>query len=400
MTQPARSSVTDQASAFEIKGTQMTQTQAAVTRGRDAPFSIEPVTIDTPRPDEVLVRMVAAGLCHTDLSVRSGRTPLPLPAVLGHEGAGIVERVGSDVVRVREGDHVLLTFNSCGSCSACHRDNPASCDDWASRNLLSGRRTDGSSTMRWEGNPVSASFFGQSAFSRRALVHERSVVRVDDDVPLEILAPLGCAIQTGMGTIKNVLRPARDSTLVIFGAGAVGLAAVMGAKIAGVERVVVVDRIASRLEIAKSLGATEIVDTRAGAGDDVLMSLTGGRGFDYSVEATGNVEILEQSFKCLASGGTCAVVGAPATGTTLSVDVKYLMRGRRLVGVTEGASNPSEFIPEMVQLYRDGNLPIEELIEFYKFEDIEIAATDALSGATIKPVLLFEPTTVRAHDVA
>jgi aryl-alcohol dehydrogenase len=237
---------------------------------------------------------------------------------------------------------------------------------------------------------VNAGFFGQSSFSRLALVNERCLVTVAPDAPLAVLAPLGCAVQTGVGTVLNVLRPGPGSTLVIFGAGAVGLSAVMGTALLDVERLVVVDRVPSRLRLAEELGATHTIDAGSQDVEAELRELTAGRGADYCVEATGNTTVLEQAISLLAPAGTCAVVGAPRTGATISVDVKFLMRSRQLVGVTEGNSDPSLFVPQLIELHTQGKLPIEKLIEYYPFEDIERAAKDATSGQTIKPVLLFD----------
>jgi aryl-alcohol dehydrogenase len=233
---------------------------------------------------------------------------------------------------------------------------------------------------------LSGSFFGQSSFARHAVVEERSLIRVDQNVQLSALAPLGCAIQTGVGTVVNVLKPEPQDSLVVFGAGAVGLAAVMGAAILGVKKIVVIDKIKSRLDIAVKCGATHAVeagDTRA------LREAVGDTGFDFAIEATGNTKVLDQAIAGLASGGTCAVVGAPAAGSTISVDVKHLMRGRKIVGITEGDSNPYEFIPWLIGRHLEGKLPIELLVTEYKFEDIEQAALDALSGAVIKPVIVY-----------
>jgi aryl-alcohol dehydrogenase len=367
----------------------MINTIAAVVPGVDEAFSLRTVQVDDPRPHEVLVRMTAVGLCHTDLSVRHGLTPFPLPGVLGHEGAGVVEAVGNDVRDVRPGDHVLLSFTSCGHCRSCRDEHPSRCDRWGELNLFSGRRGDGSARVGEAGAPLNAGFFGQSSFAEYAAVDERCLVAVAPDLPLDVLAPLGCGIQTGFGTVVNVLQPPEGTTLAVFGAGAVGLAAVMAAKLQPLDRVIVVDRVEERLALAGKLGATDLVDAGSADVPDALRDLTGGRGPDFAIEATGNTGVLEQAIGGLAPAGACAVVGAPRTGATVSVDVKFLMRSRRLVGVTEGDSNPPDFIPKLIDRYRDGQLPLEEVITHYPFARIEDAARDAKSGTTIKPVLLF-----------
>ena len=194
----------------------MTRAQAAVVDAMGAPFTLQEIELDSPRPNEVVVRLVAAGLCHTDLSVQAGYLPFPLPGVLGHEGAGVVETVGAAVTRVIPGDHVILTFTSCGHCQACGSGHPAYCATWLSVNVA-GQRDDGSTTLRRGTQELGGRFFGQSSFATRALCDERSLVPVDPAVPLQVLAPLGCGVQTGIGTVLNVLRPGYGCSLAVFG---------------------------------------------------------------------------------------------------------------------------------------------------------------------------------------
>ncbi len=365
------------------------KTIAAVVHETGGPFVLEEVTLDEPRADEVLVRMVATGLCHTDLSVRAGYIPFPLPGVMGHEGAGIVEAVGSAVKRVAPGDHVLATFTSCGHCAHCAGGEPAYCHTFIPSNLIGGTRSDGSYTIHLDGAPINAHFFGQSTLARHALIDERSLVKVADDAPLETLAPLGCGIQTGVGTVLNVLRPEPGSTVVVFGVGGVGLAAIMGAALTGASKIVAVDVVPSRLELALELGATHVID--AGSVDVVgaLAELCPG-GVQYTIECTGVIDVVSQAVQVLAPLGTCALIGAPPAGSVLPIDVQFMLDGRRLVGITEGSSRPESFIPTLVDLYQQGRLPLDKLIRHYPFEDIERAAADASSGATIKPVLVFD----------
>lgn len=366
-----------------------TKTLAAVVREKDAPFSLEEVELDEPRPNEVLVRMVATGLCHTDLSVRSGVIPFPLPGVVGHEGAGVVEAVGSAVQRVKPGDHVLASFTSCGSCPNCQAGHPAYCFSFLPLNLLGGCRPDGSHTIEQKGTPLKAHFFGQSSLARHALIDERSLVKVNSDAPLEMLAPLGCGIQTGAGTVLNVLRPAPGSSLAVFGIGGVGLAAIMGATLSAAGRIIAIDLVPSRLSLARELGATETIDARSSDTVQALMELTAGQGVNYTIEATGSTRVLSQAIQVLAPLGTCAVIGAPQAGSTVPFDVNFLLNGRRIIGITEGDSQPEHFIPALVRLYELGRLPLDRLIRHYPFEQIEQAAHDAHRGTTIKPVLTY-----------
>ena len=367
-----------------------TTTIAAVVHEKDAPFVLEEVELDEPRSNEVLVRMVATGLCHTDLSVRSGVIPFPLPAVLGHEGAGIVERVGSAVQRVRPGDHVLASFTSCGACVNCVTGSPSNCDHFFPLNQLVGTRPDGTYTIHQDGLPLNAHFFGQSTLAEHALIDERSLVKVDESAPLALLAPLGCGIQTGAGAVLNVLRPEPGSTLVVFGVGAVGLSAIMAAALTGAAHIVAVDVVPSRLELAMELGATDTIDARSIDVKEALMEMSGGRGVDYTIESSGNLEAASNAVQLLAARGTCALIGAPPAGATVPVDVIFMHLGRKVVGVAEGNSVPEVFLPALVRLYELGKLPLERLVRHYPFAQIEQAAADAKAGVTIKPVLVFD----------
>lgn len=369
------------------------KTTAAVVRAAGEPFLITEVELDDLRPDEVLVRLVAVGVCHTDLSARSGSTPFPLPGVLGHEGVGIIEAVGSAVSRVQANDKVLMTFTSCGRCSRCRGGHPAYCEFHLPWNLLGGRRADGTTTVSVGGQELNAHFFGQSSFARHAIADERSIVRLPEDTSTDemiALAPLGCGIQTGAGAVLNVLRPEIGSTIAVAGAGAVGLAAVMAAANTPTEHIIVVDRVAKRLELARELGATDTIDTSTADLSRILSEITDGRGIDYALETTGNTGVLETLCSALAVGGHCAVVGAPRAGSRASIDVNAFLPGRRISGVTLGDSEPETFVPQLAQMYRAGKFPIDRLERRYRFDDIEQAAADAAAGIAIKPILTFD----------
>lgn len=364
-------------------------TRAAVVESGGAPFTLSDVTLDDPAPREALVRLVATGLCHTDLGVASGGLPFPLPGVLGHEGAGVVEAVGSAVTGVAPGDHVVLSFTSCGDCRNCDGGHPAYCATWLPLNLLGGRRADGTSTISRDGEPLGGHFFGQSSFAERALVDERSLVKVDPDVPLESVAPLGCGVQTGVGAVWNVLRPVTGSTIAVLGAGAVGLSAVMAAALTPATTIVAVDRLAERLELAKELGATHTVNAADEDLGEALAAITGGQGADGIVETTGNVGVLRRGVDALAARGTVVVVGAPPFGTEVSLDVNGLLGGKRVVGLTLGDAETQSFIPALVRLVKEGRLPLHRLISTYPFADIDQAVRDMGAGKAIKPVLTF-----------
>ncbi|MGJ5894994.1 NAD(P)-dependent alcohol dehydrogenase [Streptomyces sp. V2] len=354
-------------------------TRAAVVETGGAPFTFTDVTLDDPGPREAVVRMVAAGLCHTDLGVASGGLPFPLPGVLGHEGAGIVEAVGASVTSVAPGDHVVLSFTSCGACRNCNGGHPAYCADWLPLNLLGGRRADGTATITRDGEALGGHFFGQSSFAERALVDERSLVKVDPEVPLASIAPLGCGVQTGVGAVWNVLKPEPGSTVVVLGAGAVGLSAVMAAALSPATEVVAVDRVPERLDLARELGATRtLTDVRELH-----------QGVDGVVETTGSTAVLRAGVDALAARGTLVVVGAPPFGTEVALDVNGLLTGKRVVGLTLGDSETQSLVPTLVGLVKSGRLPLGKLIGTYGFEDIGQAVKDMTEGRTVKPVLLF-----------
>ncbi|WP_328877507.1 NAD(P)-dependent alcohol dehydrogenase [Streptomyces sp. NBC_00299] len=364
-------------------------TRAAVVESGGAPFTLSDVQLDEPGPHEAVVRMVATGLCHTDLGVASGGLPFPLPGVLGHEGAGVVEAVGPAVTGVAPGDHVVLSFTSCGDCRNCRGGHPAYCATWLPLNLIGGRRADGTGTISRGGEELGGHFFGQSSFAERALVDERSLVKVDPEVPLASIAPLGCGVQTGVGAVWNVLKPVTGSTVVVLGAGAVGLSAVMAAALTPATHVVAVDRVDERLSLARELGATHTVNATEADLGEALAEITGGQGADGVVETTGNVGVLRQGVDALAARGTLVVVGAPPFGTEVALDVNGLLGGKQIVGLTLGDAETQTFIPALVRLVKEGRLPLHRLISTYPFADIDQAVRDMGAGKAIKPVLTF-----------
>jgi len=354
--------------------------RAAVTETPGAPMRLEALRMDPPGPGQVRVRIAACGVCHTDMVMRDGELPVPFPVVLGHEGAGTVEAVGPGVAAVSPGDTVLMSFASCGACSSCHDSQPGYCAEFFPRNFL-GAVPAGQGGL-WRGDQrIGSEIFGQSAFATYALAHENNVVKVDPDLPLEILAPLGCSIQTGAGTVLKSagLRP--GESIAIFGAGAVGLSAVMAARIAGAGRILVLDRHPARLELATELGATETVT----APEDITGL------FDCIIDTTGATGLLEPAVAMLAQRGTLALVGAYPPGAVLPLDCSAVMSmGRRIVGIVEGGADPQQFLPELLAHYRAGRLPLEKLVRTYSFDQIEQAIHASETGEVIKPVLVME----------
>ncbi|MGW5572816.1 NAD(P)-dependent alcohol dehydrogenase [Nocardia thailandica] len=357
------------------------ESMAAVAHPSADNFSWERVLLDDPGPGEVLVRLVATGVCHTDLSVLAGRLPTPLPAVLGHEGAGVIEAVGAGVTTADIGDRVVLSFASCGACTRCRTGRPTQCSAYFPLNF-SARRSDGSTPLRdRSGRSIGGLFFGQSSLAQYAVASQHSIVpvEVDNDDELAMLAPIGCGIQTGAGTVLNLLRPRPGSRIAVLGAGAVGLSAVMAARLCGASEIVAVDRVPARLDLAREIGATA---TTATAGEL--------REFDFVIETTGVPNLLEGALEQIRAGGTVAVVGAPASGTRIAVDVNAMIDGRTLLGVTEGGSDRITFIPALIELYRGGHLPLDRLVRFYPPTALQRAVDDARTGITVKPVIRFE----------
>ena len=268
---------------------------AAVTESKGAPFALVEVELGELRPDEILVEVAAAGICHTDLICRDQWYPVPLPAVLGHEGAGVVARIGSAVAKVAAGDRVGMTFDSCGGCPTCLRGRPSYCHAFFEHNFAALRPADGSSALSRNGHLVHAHFFGQSSFATHAVACERNVVKLSDGIPLEVAAPFGCGIQTGAGGVLNSLAVPAGSTLAIFGTGTVGLAAVLGGVIAGAATIVGVDVAAGRLELARELGATHTVNAAERDPVEEVKRITGA-GADFSLETSGLAPVLRQAF--------------------------------------------------------------------------------------------------------
>lgn len=362
----------------------MPTTRAAVLRSPDVQHVIEEVTLADLRRDEVLVRIAGAGMCHTDLLPRDPVLGASFtPMVLGHEGSGVVTAVGSAVTGVRPGDNVVLSFASCGSCRECLQGAPAYCEDFDARNF-SGRYPDGStSATDGRGQPVPNRWFGQSSFAQYAIAAERHVVVVDQDLPLELLGPLGCGIQTGAGAVLNEMRLAPGQSIAIFGAGAVGLAAVMAAKLAGASDIVVVDLNESRLDTAMELGASRTV---VGGKEDVVEQVVGaGRGMDFSFETTAVEKVISDAIAVLARRGSAVMVGA---GTGLLTVPPTQLIGRKVTFVLEGSAVPRVFVPQLIRFWQEGRFPFDKLIRTYPLADINAAEADSLSGKTIKPVLI------------
>ena len=351
-------------------------------------FELEEATLEAPRPDEVLVKVVAVGLCHTDLVVRDQLYPVPLPAVLGHEGAGVVEAVGSAVKKVKPGDHVAISFLACYHCRPCLDGSPASCANFNDMNFA-GKRPDGSHalSLRDDRDP-SDRFFGQSSFATHAIAHESNVVRVRDDAPLELVGPLGCGIQTGAGTVLRALKVTAGSTFMVTGAGAVGLSAVMAARATGARTIIAVDVVPGRLELALELGATHSINGKEADTVEEVLRITDGEGVDFALDNTGLPALILQCVESLRQKGKAGIVGASDPEALIDLPANTFMQSTKtLMGVVEGDSVPDIVVPQLLDLHMQGRFPFDKMVRFYDFDQINEAAADAASGETIKPIL-------------
>lgn len=362
--------------------------RGAVLAGRNQEFRLETLTLDAPQADEVLVRIVACGICHTDLAVRDGTIPFPpAPMVLGHEGSGIVEAVGSEVTSLAPGDHVVLSYASCGICPDCQDDRPFHCEAFFALNV-SGRRPDGTFTHHHGDEGMHACFFGQSSFGTHTIAKANNAVKVTEDVPIEILGPLGCGVQTGAGAVLNHIKPAPGTSMVVFGMGAVGLSAVMAAKVAGCSKIVAVDLHESRLELARSLGATDVVNGREGDSVTKVKEIVGSAGAQFVIEATGVPAAVAQALQVCVRRGEVVLLGSGPMTAPVTVPLSALVAGGKIRGCTEGDSIPGVFIPKLIDLYKQGRFPFDRLVSFYPFKEINRAVADSKSGKAIKPIVV------------
>lgn len=338
------------------------------------PLRIETLELEGPREDEVLVRLSGSGICHTDIGFVDGGAREPV--VLGHEGAGVVEEAGEKVKGIAPGDHVVLSYLSCGACGPCKKRRPFDCERLFEANF-GFSRLDGSNGY-WRSG-VQGHFFGQSSFATMCLATTRNIVKVGKELPLELLAALGCGLQTGAGTVMNVFKLKKGQSMAIFGTGAVGLAAVMAGRVNGADPIIGVDIVPKRLKLALELGAAYAIDSRAGDTVSRIKAITG-NGIDFVLDTTGDLEMSRVSREVLNTGGTTADVTGIASERTLP-------GGRKAVSIIQGNSVPQSFIPKLIRLYKEGLFPFDRLVEFYDFKEINKAIAASRSGRVVKPVL-------------
>lgn len=370
--------------------------QAAVAYASDAPLRTTKLKLKAPAENEILVRIVASGVCHTDIMTKN-KGLCAFPIVLGHEGVGVVAALGDAVSEFEIGDHVVLSYDYCGQCPQCEAGKPSYCNDHGSLNF-SGTRPNGEKTYHDEnGKPseVFGSFFQQSSFATYALSHETNTIKVDKDLPLAMLAPLGCGVQTGAGTVFNTLALEAGTSIAIFGCGCVGLSAIMAAKVAAAKNIIAIDINPRRTAMANELGATHTVVaedfTNSAALIEHVKTLTGVGGCHYAIDTTGIPSVLRQALDCCRPMGVTAMIAPGVPGTEVSIEMLGLLPGKSLRGVVQGDSQSKVFIPLLIDLWKLGQFPFDRLITtFESIDNIESAIKAMNAGDVIKPVVIFD----------
>ncbi len=362
--------------------------KAAVLWDDSGKFQINEVELAEPKSNEVLVKIAGTGVCHTDTTVIDRSVPIPLPAIVGHEGSGVVEAVGSEVKGVKPGDKVVLTYYTCGHCPACIAGMPSGCESYGPVNF-GGHHGDWTHRLSTVDGKEISTFFAQSSFAEYAVVDQRACIVIDDaDVDVALLGPLGCGIMTGAGAVCNTLAPRVGDSIAIFGCGGVGLSAVMMAKAMGCTTIIGVDAVPSRLELAKELGCTHVINGKETPDiAEAIKEITKG-GAGYSLDTTAVPALMKAALNCLKIYGTCAVVGTSGD-KELSIVMQYELMGvgKTLKGCIEGDADPHVFIPRLVELYKAGLFPFDKLIKEYPLEQINEAFEDSHNGKTIKPIV-------------
>jgi S-(hydroxymethyl)glutathione dehydrogenase/alcohol dehydrogenase len=359
--------------------------KAAVFRAVKEPLTIEEIEIDKPKAREVVVKTVASGVCHSDLHFVEGLYPHPAPAVLGHEAAGIVEDVGELVTYVKPGDHVIACLSVfCGHCDQCLSGHPSLCNNPETK-----RAPSEPPRLSQKGEPVHQ-FINISSYSEKMLLHENAIVKIRDDMPLDRAALIGCGVTTGVGAVLNTARIEAGSSVAVFGAGGVGLAAIQGARIAGARMIIAVDLVESKLATARELGATHIVDASSHDPVSAIRDITGG-GVDYSFEAIGLKIAAEQAFNCLRSGGTATVIGMIPVGQKVELDGYQFLSEKKIQGSTMGSNRFRMDMPRYIDFYLQGRLKLDEMITVRgKLEDVNEAFRAMKAGEVARTVLMFD----------
>jgi Zn-dependent alcohol dehydrogenase len=362
------------------------QITAAVVQELHGPFVVRDVELDEPGPGEVLVKVAATGFCHTDGIARHGDLPFPVPGVLGHEGAGTVAAVGPGVTSVHEGQAVVIGWPSCGACRNCQDGEPRYCLRLGEA-IVGGHRLDGPSALRTrDGEPLASHFFGQSSFATYSLTKESALVPVPEGLPVEMMGPLACGLSTGAGAVFHTARPLPGASLVVYGVGTVGLAAIMAATNSPATTIIAVDRHASRLGMATEMGATHVVDAADTNVVEAINDICGGPA-DVALECTGVISVVRQAVDSVGMRGTCILIGGAPAGAEFSVDHLSTLWGKSIVGTLGGRGRSLRLIGGLMGLYAQGRFPFDRLVEYFPLERIEEAVEASYSGDVIKPVL-------------
>jgi S-(hydroxymethyl)glutathione dehydrogenase/alcohol dehydrogenase len=366
----------------------MLQMKAAVLYGPNEELRVEDVTIDDPQDHEVRVKLVATGLCHSDFHVLRAAVPSPFPIVLGHEGAGIVDKVGQGVTSVKPGDHVILpVIFTCGRCRYCVEGQPALCSEVLPAHLM-GTLPGGGRRLRKNSQDLHI-FYSQGSFAEYVVVHERTAVKVRDDVPLEVACLFSCGVTTGLGSVINRAALRSGETIVVYGCGGVGLSCIIGAKLAGAGKIVAVDVLDHKLELAEELGADFLINAAKEDPQQRVMQITSG-GADYAIESVGNVKIMAQAFGSIHSAGTCVLVGAAPMLDVLGLFPYEFLLGKTLKGSLLGNVRTSLDIPRYVDMYMEGKIPVQKLVsKYYTLEQINKAVDAVEKGQVVRAIIRF-----------
>jgi aryl-alcohol dehydrogenase len=343
--------------------------------------------LDGPGEGEVLVKVAATGICHTDAITRDGVLPFPLPGVLGHEGAGTVVAVGNNVTGIGEGQAVVIGWPFCGACRNCLDGEPRYCLQLFPL-VAGGGRADGSSALRtMDGQRLSSHFFGQSSFATYAVAAAHTLVPIPDGLPVELMGPLACGLATGAGAVFNTVQPQPGTSIVVYGAGAVGLAAIMAARNSAATIVIAVDRYESRLTLATELGATHTVNARDNDPVTAVADICGGPA-DYALDCTGVISVVRQAIDSVGMRGTCILIGGAPAAAEFTADHLTTLWGKRIVGTLGGSGRSLKLIGALMDLYSQGRFPIDRLVEYFPLERIEEAMEASAAGEVIKPILV------------
>lgn len=362
--------------------------KAAVSWEEGKEFKIESIDLKKPKAREVLIEVVGTGVCATDIAAANGHMGVPFPIVLGHEASGIIREVGEAVTYVKPGDHVIVACCLCGTCDSCLKGKPGSCENIPRLNF-GGTMEDGSKRLSKDNKEIST-FFGQSTFSSYAVANEKNLIKVDKELDLKIFGPLGCGVVTGSSTVLEGLKPNAGSTIAVYGCGAVGLSAIMAAKIIGCLKIIAVDINDERLSLAKELGATHIINSKNEEIVESIKSITNRKGVNYGVEATGNSVVAKSALSALTNQGELTLIGAGYKEIEIDLNTEFLFGTKKLSGYIAGLVSSKYIVPKLIEYYKNGLFPFDRLIKFYDFENINEALRDLSSGEAIKPVLLIK----------